>query len=283
MQYTIQNELLSVTVDDFGAQLVSVKYEGKERLWQNETGEWDDHSPLLFPVCGHFGIKVNGKQFPMKAHGFAKNQTFALKEQTENSLIFTISSNEETKKFYPYDFVLDMLYKIEGNKLIASYIVKNPTNEPLYFACGGHDSFATESGDMSNYQVSFEGEEHFLHLYHDDDGYLTGETRDFGKGKTLVLPQDFLQEGATLIFKNLNNHKVTLSKVNGEKLASLTFEGYDNLLLWREDNAKFICIEPWTNLPDYIGVEDIEFSKKEGVLKVDGGQTKTVSRIVEYF
>ena len=93
MQYTIQNELLSVTVDDFGAQLVSVKYEGKERLWQNETGEWDDHSPLLFPVCGHFGIKANGKQFPMKAHGFAKNQTFALKEQTENSLIFTISSN----------------------------------------------------------------------------------------------------------------------------------------------------------------------------------------------
>lgn len=283
MEYTIKNEVLSVTVTDQGAELVSVRYQGKERLWQNETGEWDGHSPLLFPVCGHFGVTVDGKSYPMKAHGFAGKCAFALAKQTENTLAFTIQSSEETKKAYPYEFVLTVIYSIDENKLTASYAVQNPAKTPLYFACGGHDSFATESGDMSNYQIEFEKEESFLHYYHDDDGYLTGATRDFGTGKTLVLPQDFLQEGATLIFKNMKNSKVTLCKKDGTKLASLTYAGYDNLLLWREDNAKFICIEPWTNLPDLAGAADIEFSTKEGVLEVAAGQTKTMTRVVEYF
>ena len=282
MQYTIQNELLSVTVDDFGAQLVSVKYEGKERLWQNETGEWDDHSPLLFPVCGHFGIKVNGKQFPMKAHGFAKNQTFALKEQTENRLIFTISSNEETKKFYPYDFVLDMIYQIEGNKLIASYAVKNPTNEPLYFACGSHETYALDQ-NVDGYELRFEKDETFTHLYHDKAGYLTGETKEFGNGKTFALPRDFLQNGETIIFQDLSSRKLALWEKSGEKLADVTFDGFSNLLLWRNGDGKFICIEPWTNLPDPAGAKDSEFSTKAGVMKVEKGQTKTLTRTITYY
>ena len=36
MQYTISNEKLSVSVDDYGAQLVSVRYNGKERRQQHE-------------------------------------------------------------------------------------------------------------------------------------------------------------------------------------------------------------------------------------------------------
>lgn len=283
MQYTISNEELSVSVDDYGAQLVSVRYNGKERLWQNETGEWDGHSPVLFPLCGHFSITVDGKTYPMKAHGFARKCTFACTKQTSNELAFTIKDSEETKKYYPYEFVLTISYKIEDNKLFASYQVENPATRSLYFACGGHDSFATESGDMSKLQIVFEKEENFLHYYHDDDGYLTGETRDFGKGKSLVLPEDFLQEGATLIFKDMKNDKVTLCKKDGTKLASLTFAGYPNLLLWREGNAKFICIEPWTNLPDLVGAKDVELSQKDGVIEVKAGETKTLTRIVEYF
>lgn len=283
MIYAIANEKLQVKVNSYGAEIVSVQYEGKERFWQNETGEWAGHSPVLFPLCGHFGITVDGKTYPMKAHGFARKCEFACTKQTETELAFTISASEETKKYYPYDFVLTVIYTVEGNKLFASYKVQNPAEKSLYFACGGHDAFATQSGDMSNYQITFDKEEHFLHYYHDDDGYLTGDTRDFGKGKTLVLPQDFLQGGATLIFKDMQNSKVTLCETNGKKLASLTFEGFDNLLLWREDNGAFICIEPWTNLPDLVGAADVELCQKAGVIEVQGGQEKTVTRIMEWF
>ena len=40
----------------------------------------------------------------------------------------------------------------------------------------------------------------------------------------------------------------------------ITFDGFPNLLLWRGGAGKFICIEPWTNLPDVVGKENIEFS-----------------------
>ena len=283
MLYTIYNEKLTVQVESYGAEIVSVKYEGKERFWQNETGEWAGHSPVLFPLCGHYGITVEGKTYPMKAHGFARKCEFTCTKQTQTELAFTISATEETKKYYPYAFVLTVIYKIEDNKVFASYQVQNPDSKPLYFACGGHDAFKTESGDMSNYQIEFEKEENFLHYYHDDDGYLTGETRDFGTGKTLVLPQDFLQQGATLIFKDMKNSKVTLCEKGGKKLASLTYEGFANLLLWREDNGAFICIEPWTNLPDLVGAKAVELSQKEGVMKVDGGAQKTLTRVMEWF
>ena len=283
MLYTIRNDKLTVQVQSYGAEIVSVQYENKERFWQNETGEWAGHSPVLFPLCGHFGITVDNKTYPMKAHGFARKCEFACTKQTQTELAFTISATEETKKYYPYDFVFTVIYKIEDNKIYASYQVQNPAKTPLYFACGGHDAFATESGDMSKYQITFEKEENFLHFYHDDDGYLTGETRDFGTGKTLVLPQDFLQQGATLIFKDMKNSKVTLCEKNGKKLASLTYEGFANLLLWREDNGAFICIEPWTNLPDLACANDVELSQKEGVIKVDGGAQTTITRIMEWF
>ena len=283
MIYEIWNEQLKVQVESYGAEIVGVQFNGEERFWQNETGEWAGHSPVLFPLCGHFGVTVDGKTYPMKAHGFASKCEFACAKQTQTELAFTITASEETKKYYPYEFVLTVIYKIENNKLFASYQVQNPAKTPLYFACGGHDAFATKSGDMSNYKIVFEKEEHFVHYYHDDDGYLTGETRDFGTGKTLVLPQDFLQQGATLIFKDMKNNTVTLCEKNGKKLASLTYEGFANLLLWREDNAAFICIEPWTNLPDLVGADDVELSQKAGVIKVDGGKEKTLTRVVEWF
>ena len=48
MIYTIKNDVLSVSVDDYGAEIKSVKIRGKEMIWQNPTGEWSSTSPVLF-------------------------------------------------------------------------------------------------------------------------------------------------------------------------------------------------------------------------------------------
>ena len=281
MQYTIKNSVLSCKVDSFGGELVSVVKAGKERLWQNETGEWAGHAPLLFPVCGHCGVTVNGVSYPIGAHGFAKKTEFSLVSKTETSLTLEIESTAETKKVYPFDFRFEVTYAIEGNELSVSYRVQNPAQTPLYFACGGHESFALDSG-VEDYELRFEKEETFLHLFHNDDGYMTGETFDYGTGKVFALPQDFMQEGRTLIFKDVQSRKVALYKKGGEKCAELSFEGYGNLLLWRADNAKYICIEAWTNLPDPENTEDIEFSEKEGVIAVAAGEEITLTRKISY-
>lgn len=51
MRYTIKNEKVSVTLESVGAEIISVVMDGKERVWQNETGEWAGHGPMFFPFA----------------------------------------------------------------------------------------------------------------------------------------------------------------------------------------------------------------------------------------
>lgn len=282
MQYTIKNENISVTADAFGAELISVVQNGKEWVWQNPNGAWRGHGPLLFPVCGHCGVTVNGVSYPIKSHGFASKMPFELVEKMDASIKFVLEANEETRKVYPYEFRFTVTYSLEGNTLSIGFEMENLADTPLYFACGGHESFNVDSGDLSNYEIRFEKTERLVSYLHNDNGYLTGETLNFGETDTLVFPNDFMQEGRTLIFKEINSRKVTLANKSGKAVLEVGFNGFSNLLFWRAGDSPYICIEPWSNLPDLADVPDIEFSQKFGVIKVEGKGKKSFVRTLTY-
>ena len=281
MIYTIKNEKLVVSVDSYGAEAVSVIANGKEWIWQNSTGDWAGHSPILFPVCGHFGVTVNGKSYPIGAHGFVRKTECTLSSIGDDYIDFLIEANDATKAVYPFDFTLHIIYRISGANLTVEYVVENPSDMPLYFACGSHESYALDR-NVDGYELVFEKEEEFVHYYHDDGGYLTGETKNFGSGKAFALPRDFLQNSATLIFKNIKSREVFLCQKGGRALAKAHFDGFANLLLWRAGDSPFICIEPWTNLPDFAGEADKEFATKEGVIEVAPKSVKRMMHSVEY-
>ena len=280
MQYTVSNERMQITADTLGGELISVICDGKERMWQTETGVWKGHAPLLFPVCGHCDMIVDGKEYPISAHGFAKKAEFALKEQGKDYLIFSLQANEKTKEMYPFDFVLEMKYSIADNVLTVSHTVKNMGEGDCYFSLGGHESYALDK-PLSKYELVFEKEEELIHLYHNPKGYLSGGKRKFYKGRKFILPQSFLINSKTLIFSGLKSRKVQLKERGGKPLANITFDGFDKLLLWHCPGGAYICIEPWLNLPDTLG-EKKEFSKKEGVVKLQAGEEKTYQRTMEY-
>ena len=48
----IENSRLSVTINEKGAELQSVKLHDVEYLWQADKQFWGKHAPLLFPVVG---------------------------------------------------------------------------------------------------------------------------------------------------------------------------------------------------------------------------------------
>ena len=228
-------------------------------------------------------MKVNGIEYPIKSHGFASRMAFSLVEKTETVMKFALETNEETKKVYPYDCRFTVTYAIEGDTLSIGFDIENLADTPLYFACGAHESFNIDSEDISEYELRFEKSEKLVSHLHNDNGYLTGETVDFGETDVLALPDDFLQEGRTLIFKDVNSRKVTLAKKGGKAVLDVTFDGFPNLLLWRAKNSPYICIEPWSNLPDPADMPDIEFSEKSGVFKVDGKGKKSFVRTLTYY
>ena len=281
MRICIQNKELEVEAETLGGELVSVRYQGKERLWQNPTGEWAGHAPVLFPVCGHFGVTVDGVSYPIKAHGFARKSEFTLIEKGEDFVTFELRANEDTKKVYPYEFVFFVTYRLCGAKIENEYRVENPAKEPLYFACGAHDSFALEK-DVDEYELRFANEKTLTHRPCNEGGYLTGETVEFTSVNPFVLPKEYLQNGDSLIFEGVESKVAVLCEKSGKELAKICFDGFDNLLLWRAGDAKYICIEPWTNLPDFAGANEEEFSQKAGVLKVEGNSSKKLIRSIEY-
>lgn len=282
MLYILKNRRAKITVNDFGAELTSAEVDGRERLWQNSDGTWEGHAPLLFPVCGHFGCTVKGKTYPMPPHGFAKDFVFTLEKQTKTKLVFSLSSSAETEKFYPYRFKYCVEYRLCGKKLTVLHIVKNLDAAPLYFACGGHESFLLESS-ISDYKLVFPCTETFVHRPHNEDGYLTGARETLGVGNELILPDNYLKNDETVILEGLRSRKVSLCETNGKKCADITFTGFENLLLWRPKRANMICIEPWSNLPDEEISNPKEFSRKNGVFEVKGQKTKRLKRSIKYY
>ena len=78
MQYSVENELLRLTVDTHGAEAVSVihKPTGAELLWQADPAVWGRHAPILFPYTGKLtggNMIAKGMEYAGSQHGFARD------------------------------------------------------------------------------------------------------------------------------------------------------------------------------------------------------------------
>ena len=49
---TLSNSVLTVQIAEHGAELQSIKKDGKEYLWQGDAKFWGRRSPVLFPIVG---------------------------------------------------------------------------------------------------------------------------------------------------------------------------------------------------------------------------------------
>ena len=160
MIYQLKNDIMTIDIDSFGAEMVSVKKNGKERLWQNDNGGWDGHAPVLFPKCGDCRVIIDGKEYPMRGPGIACRSEFSCVEKTDTSIKLSFSSSEETKKVYPYDFVFTASYILDGAKLRIEYEVYNPSDVPVYASLGSHESYVLD-GEIDEYEAVFPEEEDF--------------------------------------------------------------------------------------------------------------------------
>src|SRR3954452_4992807 len=99
--HSISNSTLSIKVADKGAELQSIyseQYE-VEYMWSGDPAFWAKRSPVLFPIVG--GLKNNtytykGTEYQLGRHGFARDNVFELVEKTNESLTFSLQSNEQT-------------------------------------------------------------------------------------------------------------------------------------------------------------------------------------------
>ncbi len=72
---------------------------------------------------------------------------------------FCLTEQEATLEKYPFLFVLETGYKLEGRKVKVMWRVTNLSEEPLYFSIGGHPAFRCEKREAERITcyLKFEG------------------------------------------------------------------------------------------------------------------------------
>lgn len=271
MLYTLKNDYLTITADTFGAELHSVNANGIEYLWQCGPS-WKRYAPILFPfICSPTGKKysADGKEYTMPAnHGFARDSEFEMLNQTDNSISFVLKSNADTLKVYPYDFEFIVTYSLENNKVIVSNLVKNTGDKDMYFYVGGHPAFncPIEKGlDFSDYYVEYEKNENIVQplpegksrviLDNNNKIALSRKLFDFD-----VIMKDSPVSKAITLKTDKASHSVTVEFPESQCIAVWSPTG--------DDNAAFVCLEPWTSVPTYADDDEFAIENKKHAIKL---------------
>ena len=282
MVYTIKNDFLSVSISDMGAEIVSVIHKGVERVWQNENGAWSGHSPVLFPVCGNCAVVIGGKDYGMSFHGFARTSVFECENIKNDEITFCLRYNNHTFAFYPFKFEFRITYKVIDDTVVITNVIKNVGTVTMPFALGRHDSFIL-SKPLEKYKLCFPLDEEFLSQQCDESRRLINLYYDFGSGKELIFPSDYLTDGQSIIFEGINSDHLFLKTIDNRPIARFFYGRVNNLLFWRPNASQLICIEPWTALPDRADEFNVDFLQKKRLIKLNESQSKQIDFTIKYY
>ena len=272
--------MLEIKTVKKGAELVSIKIDGVERMHDGENF-WNRHSPVLFPIVGKLKdgkTIIEGKEYQMGQHGFARDMEF--EEIGKNS--YLLKSNEETKKMFPYEFELYISYEVTKNKVTTNYKVVNKDSKEMIFGLGGHPAFACEY-TSGKYRLEFEDIEDKIEIYQLEDGLVKSNPEKLGKyfrENRLFLDSNTFKNDA-LVIKNVNSNTVYL-KTETKTILAFNFDGFPYLGVWSKPDASFVCIEPWFNTADSVNSTG-EFKDKENILRLNPGEEFNASYSVEFF
>lgn len=279
----LSNKNMSVEISSLGAQLKSIKKDGVEFLKTEKTLEWEDSAPVLFPICGCLkdGKYIyDGIEYFMEGHGFACVSEFEVETANDDKVVFLLCSSDETLKIYPFEFEFRVTYEIKVDKLYISYDVLNKGENDMYFSVGSHEGYVCPEG-IEDYSIIFdENEDMEISLL--DGVLLNGEKKMlFENTKELPLKYEYYTFIDTLVFENLKSRKLTLHNRNTKRAAELDFNGCDNLLIWTAPGEKYICIEPWAGLPDFVD-SNYDITKKPGIIKLEKNKKYTKTHSIKF-
>ncbi len=261
----LENELIYLRVDAKAAEMHSLidKVSKKEWIWNANPEFWSQRNPILFPIVGSTYDKklhIDGKEYPIGNHGFTRHANFECIEHTSEKLVLQLKSSELTLKQYPYDFVLEVEYRLNDDSLDIIYRITNNSDVTMPFNFGLHPAFYhSNNGDSGAIPVEFLGVEKDL-----PESILK-----YSDHQVLYFTDEFFATTPTLVLDDVKSSYVRLH--DQKDYLDVSVFGYRWLAFWKKPKANFICIEPWhghdDNEPFYGAFKD-----REGTLFLDSNR-----------
>lgn len=290
---TIENSELRLEINELGAELFSIKdvKTDHEYLWHGDPSYWKSRSPVLFPIVGAIcdnRCRVEGKEYQMRQHGIARHLSFDVTYHQDSEVIFSLKSSPETLLDYPYEFILNIGYRLSGRDIIISYEVINPSDKVSYFQLGAHPGFnfldfdpdATVQGYFSFNDR--EDNDKLTVSQLNESGFLIPQKREITlSGKEIAITKETFN-GDALVFEDEQSKDISLLDANHKPYIRVRYDA-PVVGLWskaRDGYAPFTCIEPWYGRCDRAGYSG-EFKDKDWMQSLEPKEAFTTSIVIE--
>lgn len=267
MEITLKNETCSALLTSKGAELKSLRVNGRELMWSADPKFWGKTSPILFPMIGTLKngtTEIIGNEYRITKHGFARDLEFSVESVSATSVLFVLLPNDYTKQMFPFDFKFSVCCTIKADGISVTFRVKNNSAQEMPFCIGGHPAFACE-GDMTDYRLIFAKEETAevplydvekgLHIENSRTPLLSNET-------TLPLSHELFYKDVCYFDKIKSRSVQLVGKDN--KGVRVDFPDFTSLGIWQAKDAPFLCIEPWCGSADFDDCTGV-FAQKRGI------------------
>ncbi|MFZ3482667.1 aldose 1-epimerase family protein [Sphingomonas sp. 3-13AW] len=275
----IGNGILTAAIDPLGAELVSLRdAQGRELMTNADPAYWTGHAPILFPIVGRLAgdrYRLDGRDYALPQHGFARRRTFTLAEQSAERVRFRLEDDAESRAVYPRAFALDVTHALEGATLTTTVTVTNRDTCDLPASIGFHHAFAWPlpyGRPRDAHRITFETPEPAT-LASIEDGLIAPAPRPSPlQGCVLPLSDDLFTEDA-LVWRQLKSQSLRYDAGEGPAL-QIGFPDTPMLGIWTKPGAAFICVEPWHGIADPVGF-DGEIWDKPGMMRVAPGASRS--------
>lgn len=291
MKQVIENEYLRAEIEDFGAEPVALtdKRNGREVLWNGDAAHWSRHAPILFPNVGrhyHNCYRFEGKTYPSKQHGFARDMTFTCVEKDATSVTHCLKDDATTREDYPFSFELRVTHRLEGHTMAVVWRVRNLGQGAMPFTIGGHPAFALEEGTQkTDYCLRFPQCDHLTYVLVDpEEGHpMAGDPGHPMALQDEKFPLDdaFFAQDAR-IFDGAQFDEAIICRADGTPLVGLSAPGFPSYGIWSKPQAPFICLEPWVGRTDDIGFEK-DITQKPGIVIAQPGDEFVAAYTIDVF
>ncbi len=212
-----------------GDILTRLKLNGKEVLYLDEETFKNTEVnvkggiPILFPNAGPL---EKNEEFPnLEQHGFARKLEWQI-NKVENGFSSSLSSNSETKAFYPYEFKLSVSgnFEEDGSFTLNQEVENLEKNKELPISMGLHPYFKVQNEDKNNIKFNFEGGK-----------FIEENIESWANGKAVSIDNPKV--------KNPNEVMEIIIPSLGKLLIDASVE-YEKIWIWSMSGKDFICIEP---------------------------------------
>tara|TARA_R110000787_G_scaffold8670_10_gene29770 strand:+ start:8474 stop:9358 length:885 start_codon:yes stop_codon:yes gene_type:complete len=278
---SIASPALSAAISPLGAELQSLRdAQGRDLMTDADPRWWTGHAPLLFPFVGRSRgdvYRLDGQDYPMPQHGFARRSAFAVVDQSDDSALFRLEADDASRAIYPFDFRLDMAFALIDATLHMTATVSNRGDTVMPFSFGYHPAFAWPlpyGGRVEEHRIVFECPEPApIRKVGDEPGLIAREHAPSPVEGNSLAPTHALFAGDALIWDDLASRSL-LWGVPGQPRLRIDFPDTPWLGLWQKPGAHYLCVEPWAGMADLVGFTGDVWAK-QGIMALPPGNARS--------